>query len=692
MNCLKKFFSFVFLLLVSSIIFAQTASAGLFASGEVRTAEEGFAAQEFRRGVQAFYRGSFNDAVMEFEKSLSYLPEDNLILDWLGKAYYRSGMEGVALQSWNRAADSGYGGLLLQNRIEIVRERRILSESADEQVRYSEAGVFSGNFNGNLVFSGPISVLPNSNGTCWILSYGSNDLVLMDVNGTVLNRLTGPLNGFDRPIDIIRLSDGRLLVSESAGDRLSVFSEKGKFLKYFGSKGRNVGQLVGPQYAAQDSRGNIYVSDYGNSRISVFDNEGNGLFVFGNRKESNFEGLKGPTGIAVVNDYVFVADEISGCIYQFDQAGNFVKKLCEDKTFNHPESLKVWGKYLIVCDSNKVVTVDTDSGSAYTNITTGNAPDRLTSAVPDVNGNILVTDVKSNEVYVMTKVSELVGGLFVQVDRLDASRFPEVRLDVKVENRYRNPIVGLKENNFYITEDKRPVSKLNFLGASYNSDYADITIIIDRSKETYENSEQVDIAVQEIAQSMSGFFGGKGTLRIVTAGKLPVLEYKGKADGAKKFSSEGLKNPVSDSVSLDLAFRLAANDLVSSGLKKSIIIISAGKIGLSAFDKYSLTDTVSYLNNNDINCSSVMVTQKACDEELSFILQRTSGKEYYVFRPEGLSLVVKELLNIPTGIYSFSFVSAMNTNFGEAFLPIEVESYLMNRSGRDETGYFAPLE
>ena len=113
MNCLKKFFSFVFLLLVSSIIFAQTASAGLFASGEVRTAEEGFAAQEFRRGVQAFYRGSFNDAVMEFEKSLSYLPEDNLILDWLGKAYYRSGMEGVALQSWNRAASTGYGGVLL---------------------------------------------------------------------------------------------------------------------------------------------------------------------------------------------------------------------------------------------------------------------------------------------------------------------------------------------------------------------------------------------------------------------------------------------------------------------------------------------------------------------------------------------------------------------------------------------------
>lgn len=688
MNCVKKVLFLIFLPFFYSVIFAQTASAGLFSAGESRTAEEGFAAQEFRRGVQAFYRGSYNDAVMQFEKALSYLPEDNLILDWLGKAYYRSGMEGTALQSWTRASNSGYGGLLLQNRIEIVRERRILPEFTDEQVRYSEAGVFSGNLNGNFIFSGPISVLPNNNGTCWILSYGSNDLVLMDINGTVLNRITGPINGFDRPIDIIRLDDGKLLVSESAGDRLALFSAKGKFQKYFGSKGRDVGQLVGPQYIAQDSRGNIYVSDYGNSRISVFDKEGNGLFVFGNKSEKDFEGLKGPTGIAALGEFIFVADDVRGCIYQFDQAGNFLRILCEKQTFKHPESMKVWGKYLVVCDSNRIVTVDTDSGSLYTNVSTGNAPDRLTSAVPDVNGNILVTDVKSNEVYVMTKVSELVGGLFVQVDRIDSSKFPEVRLDIKVENRHRNPVVGLKENNFYITEDKRPVSKFKFLGASSKTDYVDVTLVIDRSSYTVENSEQVDIAVREIAKSMNG----KGTLRIVSAGKMPVIEYKGNPNGAKNFSSEGLKNPISDSVALDLALRLSANDLINAGMKKAVVVISAGKVGLSAFDKYSLTDIVSYFNNNSISCSAVKVVQGASDEEFNYIVDRTSGKEYYVFRPEGLSSILEELLDIPTGVYSFSFVSVMNTNFGEKFLPIEVEAYLMNRSGRDETGYFAPLE
>ena len=123
--------------------------------------------------------------------------------------------------------------------------------------------------------------MPNNDGSAWVLAHGSNELVLLNVNGLVINRATGPLNGFDRPVDIIRLNDGNLLVSESAGDRLALLSNKGKFIKYFGSKGIKNGQLLGPQYLAQDFRNNIYVSDYGNKRISVFDKDGNGLFSFG---------------------------------------------------------------------------------------------------------------------------------------------------------------------------------------------------------------------------------------------------------------------------------------------------------------------------------------------------------------------------------------------------------------------------
>ena len=178
----------------------------------IRTGEEGFAAEEFRRGVQAYYRGAYNEAILQFEKSLSYLPDDNLILDWLGKTYYKTGLEGTALSYWQTASDNGYGGLLLKNKIEIVRERRVTGNSMLKDVRLSESGSFDGNFGGNLVFSGPVSVLGNPDGTFWTVAYNSNELLLFNQNGIVVDRITGPINGFDRPMDLIRHENGNLLI------------------------------------------------------------------------------------------------------------------------------------------------------------------------------------------------------------------------------------------------------------------------------------------------------------------------------------------------------------------------------------------------------------------------------------------------------------------------------------------------
>lgn len=673
-------------LFFTTYAFAQSNTAGLFSGESFRSAEEGFAAQEFRRGVQAYYRGSFNESLMQFEKALNYLPDDSLIMDWLGKAYYSSGMEATALSSWARISEAGYGGLLLQNKIEIVRERRI-SSCFNREERYTESGAFPGTYNGNQIFSGPISVLPNNNGTAWVLAYGSNELVEINVNGTVVSRITGPINGFDRPMDIIRLSNGKLLVSESAGDRLALFSRKGRFEKYIGSKGRGLGEFLGPQYMAQDSRNNIYVSDYGNSRIDVFDKDGNPLFFFGS-SQRDFEGLRGPTGIACLNDSVFVCDDVKDCIYEFDRAGNYRRELCGEKTFSRPESLKVWNDFLVLCDTNKVISVDPDSGATFECVRSGSEPSRLTSALPDVNGNVLVTDVKTNEVYVMSKMQELVGGLFVQIEKVDSSKFPAVNLEIRVENRHRSPVVGLRENNFYITEQKRPVSKLKFTGASSVNENCDITLVIDRSNYAKGYDEEINSVVRELVSSMDHV----STLRVLSAGKVPALEYKGSPAGLKMFNVNGLKTPLAENVPMDLVLRLAANELINGEKKRALIFVSAGKTGLTAFEKYSLAESCAYLNNNHIYVASILVNESVPDEEFDYIIKNTPGKEYYMYQAEGLGSVVDDLLDEPTGLYTFSYISALSTNFGEKYLPVEVETYLLNRSGRDETGYFAPLQ
>lgn len=668
-------------------LLAQNDTAGL-PSGKTRSADEGIAAEEFRRGVQAYHRGAFNDSAMQFERSLAHKNDDSLILDWLGKAYYRGGMEGEALAAWRRASEQGYGGLALQNRIETVGDRRVTGSTYKNETRFTEAGTFFGERDGALVFSEPVSALPESDGSVWIAAYGSNELLRINVNGEVVDRAEGPLNGFDRPLDIIRLRDGNLLVSESAGDRLSLLKPDGRFIKYIGKKGRGVGECVGPQYLAEDSNGNIFVTDYGNSRVDVFDKDGEGLFFFGGKKQSGFDGLRGPTGIAIAGGRVFVADDVIGAVREFDMAGNYSRDLALPGTFAHPESMKVWQNYLVICDSNKVISIDMDTGATIENARAGNAPSRLTCAVPDANGNVIVTDMRANEVYVMARMKEIVGGLFVQIDRIDSRNFPSVTIDVKVEDRSRRPIVGLRESNFYLSEGKNPVAAQKFIGAASSNSVVDVTVIIDRSIQSAAFEDAAQSALREIAASMNG----EGTLRIVSAGAVPVTEYQSRPAAFAQFTVKSLKTPPSQVVPLDLAFRLACNDLVNAQKKRAVIFLTAGSVTQGAFSRYTLAQVASYMNNNSIALSFVLLSQNALCEELSYLSGSVEGEKYYVFRPEGLSSIVSDLLGVPNGLYQLSYQSNLPTNMGESYLRVEAEASVMNRSGRDESGYFAPLQ
>lgn len=678
----------IFSLASNSFAQVTTNNAGLSVTEDrIRTSEEGLASEEFRRGVQAYYKGAFNEAIVQFEKALSFLPNDNLILDWLGKTYYKSGLEGSALSYWQTASDNGYGGLLLENKIEIVRERRVTGDSSDKLMRLSEAGSFPGEFQGNMIYSGPVSVQPNYDGTIWLVAYNSNELLLLNQNGKVIDRIEGPINGFDRPCDILKLHNGNLLVSEHAGDRLALLNSKGRFQSYIGTKGRGLGQMVGPLYLAQDYLERIYVTDYGNRRVDVFDKDGNPVFFFGG-KQGDFAGLKGPTGIAIIDETVYVADDQTGAVYEFDRSGNFLRELCEKETFKKPEAIKVWNGSLIICDVNRIVSIDYDTGALFEYARTGNAPSRVTLANPDVNGNVIVSDFIANEVYVMSKVQELVGGLFVQIEQLDASKFPQITLELRVENRHRQPVVGLQEANFYLSEKQRPVSNLKFLGAASNNTEADITIIVDRSYDSAKYKNEIQTAVKEVAQSMNG----SGTLRIVSSSSIPVTEYIGSPDKIGDFNTDSLKNKPSAQAAVDLALRLASNDLINAAKKRGIIFVTSADNNSLTFDKYNLAELTSYMSNNSISFSVIQVTKESLCQQLSYIADNTQGDSYYIYRPQGLGDIVKNIIELPSGIYQFSYTSALQTNFGTKYLPVEAEVYLLNRSGRDETGYFAPLQ
>ncbi len=671
----NKFHHIVFV--VSVLLFAIFATNALFAQ---TAADHGFADERFRRGVQAYYRGAFNDAVLQFEDALTYTPEDNRILEWLGKAYYRAGMEDAALQEWNYAAQNGYGGQLLQNTIEIVSVRRIFTGDYGLDGRFVESGSFPATDGNVLHYSQPVSILPNKDGSFWVSAYGSNELIRVNVNGVIVQRSNGPLNGFDRPFDMLRMKDGRIVVSEFAGDRLSFINEDGKFISSFGTKGRGDGELLGPQYIAQDSNGNIFVTDYGNRRVAVFNEEGEFLFNFGK--------FKSPTGIAIYGDNVYIADNYTGSIYCYDLSGNYEGLFVPEDTFDNPEAMRLYKDGLLICDSEKLYSVSIETGAPVLVANMGKGPSHITCAEEDANGNIIAADFKANELYVLARMPELIGGLYVEISRVNADKFPRVDLEVRIENRRRQPIVGLSDINFFITEDKYAVTGQTLTGSADLNDKCDITVIIDRSSRMKAYEADVQYAIREIAASMNG----KGTMRIVSSGYIPTSEIIATPNEMLNFNIKQIKTEYSDSCSTDLAIRLAANDLVNGEHKRAVVFITEGTVTNGAFSNYTLNDLSSYLNNNGISFALVSTAQQAAGTEFAFITENTSGDSYYLYRSEGISSIVSDLVAIPSGIYTLTYTSGMATDFGRSYLPVELEVYLLNRSGRAETGYFAPLE
>jgi len=650
------------------------------------------AAEEFRLGVQAFNRFTYNEAILAFERALAFRPGEPLILDWLGRAYYRSGFEETALRQWRAALDI-YGrntgvGMLLGARIETVANRRFLLPVANDGVRYVQAGRYPGRYDEITFYRQPSSVLCNNDGSVWVVAYGSNELVRIDVNGIIRERKRGPLNGFDRPYDMVRGIDGRLYVSEYRGGRVSILNRNGDWQAYIGSKGLGNGQFVGPQNLTVDEDGYLYIVDYGNSRISKFDPDGVFILSFGQRS-SVFPGMLSPTGIAAGNGRIFAADNAANAIYMFDPNGNYLGRLAAEG-LRSPESLRFLSDgTLLVADGSRILQIETQSAIVRELGLAGGERVRITGADMDRNGNIIAANFAAGEVVVMTRFDDLASGLFVQIRNVSVERFPLVTVELTVEDRLRRPILGLDNNNFRLTEGSNvAVNRQTLLSPGYRYSGADFSLLVERSQKTASYLNDLGTAARDINRALQEMENSK-IVSVISAGALPRRE---RHENSLENAVRGTADIFSPRWRFDQGLRLAATDLLSASPKRSVVYIGSGDLGDLAFEQYSLSEMAAYLANNGIVFNAVIVGQEQASAGVEYLCRETGGRAMHLYRPRGIGELIKSAAETPCGLYSFTYSSRLPTDFGRAWLPVEVEVYLMERSGRDSTGYFPPLE
>lgn len=673
------------LFVFGSICFLQAQDGGI-ETQNLQDRDAVFAREEFRRGVQAYNRYAYNEAIYSFERALSFKPQESLILDWLGKAYYKSGLEDTALRQWQSSISlmnpRSEAAILLNSRMETVRNRRSLLSELDSEARYVEAGIYPGKSGDISLYRQPTSLLPLNDGSVWVVAYGSNEIVNIDVNGIVRRRIRGPINGFDRPYDIAEGLDGRLYVSEYRGGRVSVLDKNGEWLFYIGSKGYGEARFVGAQNLCTDSQGYLYVVDFGTRTVSKFTPDGEFLLSFGAR-QSGFQGLKAPTGIAEKDGIVYVADGRQ--IHRFDRSGNYLGLLVSDDLYG-PESLRFTldGK-LLVADTNRILLIDVETmlvkelGSIHA------GPVRLVCADTDRNGNLLAANFQAGEVSVMSRMDDISAGLFVQIERIVSDNFPELVVEVQVQDRRRRPIVGLQAANFLVSEKGQPAAQQEFLGAAHNDNTSAISIMIERSPETSGRSQDIYNAVRDSMAVTDTL------VSMVSAAEQPLEERIDNAD-AIAASVSGSPSLYSPNWNFDLALRLAASDLLPYQKKRAVIFVSSGQLGPAAFERYALSELSAYLANNDIRFYAVTLTDGPVDQELHFLCEQSGGSVLNLYRPQGIGEELAALRHVSSGIYQLRYTSMLPSDFGRSYLPVELEVYLLDRSGRDATGYFPPLE
>ncbi|MCF7927536.1 MAG: hypothetical protein K9L68_00470 [Spirochaetales bacterium] len=689
--------------IIISVLFAGLILGGSALSAQSVDMDRLESFEDFEWGVRSFHRGYYNEAILSFERALSKKPENTIARSWLGRSYYRAGFEAEAVSQWQYLVREGTASSLVNSRLEELQSERgpqQVSSRREDFVQVQTIEAMSGEYRR---FHKPTSIRSLPNADFLVTAFGSNEIVEMDMNGSIVNRYRGGLEGFDHPFDVAVLDDGSFFVSEYEGNRIARCNSRGfKELTFgkAGPEGKERDGLLGPQYLELLPDGRLLVSDWGNRRVCVFDHEGKRLYCFGGRSP-RFEGLRGPSGIYYENGMVFVGDRKRGYIAVFDEAGNYLKTLGAGR-LKGPEGISSFapGK-LLVADTDRLVVLDIEQDAVDTDAFAAEGR-QLLFAEPDSNGNVLLADFDSDQIHVYSDLSSLYGGLSVDLVSVNSANFPRVQLLVDVRRRSGEPLIGLKKGNFRLSEYYGEIDREQYRFVSSSlTDAADVDFSYAGNQL---NAAGMVIAVQsgladsklrQAAEDLSSVLPEALPTDVVTAGAKPSLT------GEAPLSKTGLIGAIREQSqsartesdwSLDLGLRFSADRLITRNGKRAVVFLTNGRIDASNYTTYQLTELASYLENNGIRFYVVYLDNGAANEDLRYLSEKTGGMEIDLYRAEGLRPLVEHFQTAGNGRYMLSYRSYANPAFGKAYIPLRLEVYYMKRSGRDEIGFFPPVE
>ena len=161
---------------------------------------------------------------------------------------------------------------------------------------------------------------------------------------------------FKGPRDVKVDAAGNIFVSDGDNHRIQIFKPSGEFLRMFGQKGKEPGNMLRVHAIQFGPDGRLYAADVDNSRIMVFDKSGKLLFEWGKdgRGPGEFHAPHGLAGDA--NGDIFVSNYWGSC-QKFTADGKYLFEFAvpNEAVFTHAHAMAGdrWGNaYIMARDKN----------------------------------------------------------------------------------------------------------------------------------------------------------------------------------------------------------------------------------------------------------------------------------------------------------------------------------------------------
>jgi hypothetical protein len=213
--------------------------------------------------------------------------------------------------------------------------------------------------------------------------------------------------------------------------------------------------------------------------------------------------------------------------------------------------------------------------------------------------------------------------------------------------------------------------------------------VIERSAYTAGREDELAAGVDEIV----GALPPGSRVRLYSAGSQPLLEVPaGRSRTDYRAAAALTEQNQSVSFAYFEALRMASLELAPLRGRKLLISIGSGRepVRSSGSATPSAAVTASLMSTNGIRYAYVPLVTEPDSQSFDYMARETSGGIYYLYRPAGIAPIIGEYAKKPTGRYYLKIISQLDPDYGNRYLPVEVEVAYYNRTGRDELGYYAP--